>query len=278
MRVHHLNCGTMRPLGGGLIDGGPGLLRRSTMVCHCLLVEADDGLVLVDSGLGVDDVTNPKGSLAGWFRQVARPVLDVGETAVRQVVGLGFRPEDVRHVVLTHLDLDHAGGLRDFPNAKVHVYAAERGNAFAQANTRDRHRFRPAQWSHDPDWQTYETGGEPWFGFEAVHELNGLPADEFLIVPLGGHTLGHAGVAVRTGDRWLLHCGDAYFFHGETGSADACPRGLRVFQRLVETDRTTRLSNQDRLRTLVADHGTEIETISAHDPVELHRYAAHQLH
>jgi hypothetical protein len=70
----------------------------------------------------------------------------------------------------------------------------------------------------------------------------------------------------------LLHCGDAYFFHGETRSAADCPRGLRLFQGLVETDRAARLSNQDRLRTLVAEHGTEIETISAHDPVELRRY------
>ncbi|WP_223281445.1 MBL fold metallo-hydrolase [Streptomyces antnestii] len=48
---------------------------------------------------------------------MARPVLDTGETAVRQVAALGYDIEDVRHIVLTHLDLDHAGGLRDFPPA-----------------------------------------------------------------------------------------------------------------------------------------------------------------
>lgn len=270
MRVHHLNCGTMRPFGGGLVDGRPGWLRRATMVCHCLLVETPDGLVLVDSGLGVDDVTHPEGSLNPAFLRVARPVRDLGETAVRQVVRLGYQPEDVRHVVLTHLDLDHAGGLRDFPHATVHVYGEELRNATAQATPTDRRRFRPAQWSHGPRWQTYETGGERWFGFDAVRELRGLPP-ELLLVPLGGHTLGHAGVAVRTDETWLLHCGDAYFFHGEA-RAPGCPRGLSLFQRLVETDRAARLSNQDRLRTLVAEHGDEVETLSAHDPVELHRY------
>ncbi len=268
MRVHHLNCGTMRPFGGRLLDGNPGLLRRGTMVCHCLLVETDDGLVLVDSGLGTDDVTNPGDSLAGWFLRIARPVRDIEETAVRQVVRLGYQPQDVRHVVLTHLDLDHAGGLRDFPQAKVHVYGEELRNAMAQANSRDRQRFRSAQWSHGPDWQTYETLGEPWFGFEAVRELPG----GMLLVPLGGHTLGHAGVAIPVGEKWLLHCGDAYFFHGETRDASSCPPGLRLFQGFVDTDRAARLSNQDRLRTLVADHGAEVETISAHDPVELQRY------
>jgi glyoxylase-like metal-dependent hydrolase (beta-lactamase superfamily II) len=272
MRVHHLNCGTMRPLGGKLVDGEPGLLRKSTMVCHCLLVETDNGLVLIDSGLGTDDVANPRGSLAKVFLRVARPVLDAEEPAIRQVVRLGYQPEDVRHIILTHLDLDHAGGLRDFPNAKVHVHAEEHRNAMAQATARDRNRFRKAQWSHGPDWQTYETAGDQWFGFDSVHKLNGLPEDEFLIVPLAGHTLGHAGVAVRTDDTWLLHCGDAYFFHGETRAAAECPRGLRLFQKLVETEHQTRIANQDRLRTLVADHGQEVTTISAHDPVELRRH------
>jgi glyoxylase-like metal-dependent hydrolase (beta-lactamase superfamily II) len=262
----------MRPFGGRLLDGGPGFLRRGTMVCHCLLVETDDGLVLVDSGLGVDDVTDPRASLTSLFLQVARPVRDVEETAARQVVRLGYKPEDVRHIILTHLDLDHAGGLRDFPHAKVHVYGEELRNALARANRRDRERFRPAQWSHGPDWRTYETAGEQWFGFDSVHELNGLPAD-FLIVPLGGHTLGHAGVAIRTDEKWLLHCGDAYFHHAETRAATECPPGLRLFQSFVETDRKDRVVNQDRLRTLVADHGDQVTTICAHDPVELARYA-----
>jgi glyoxylase-like metal-dependent hydrolase (beta-lactamase superfamily II) len=168
MLVHHLNCGTMRPFGGRLVDGRTGLLRRATMVCHCLLVETADGLVLVDSGLGVDDVTNPGGSLPTRFLRLTHPVLDVEETAVRQVVRLGYRPEDVRHIVVTHLDLDHAGGLRDFPHATVHVYGEELRNATARTTGRDRARYRTAQWSHEPDWQTYETAGQEWFGFDAV--------------------------------------------------------------------------------------------------------------
>jgi glyoxylase-like metal-dependent hydrolase (beta-lactamase superfamily II) len=273
--IHHLNCGTLRPFGGRIIDGRPGLMRRATMVCHCLLVETDAGLVLIDSGIGTDDVRNPPGSLPRPFLLITHPVLDIEETAVRQVVKLGYQPEDVRHIILTHLDLDHAGGLRDFPHAKVHVYKEELRNATAQATGTDRARFRMAQWAHGPDWQTYDTAGEQWFGFDAVRELNGL--SDILLVPLGGHTLGHAGVAINTGERWLMHCGDAYFFHGEMRAREDCPPGLRLFQTLVQTDKAARLSNQDRLRTLVADHGDEIETISAHDAVELSRYAVNSV-
>ncbi|MCT9113339.1 MBL fold metallo-hydrolase [Streptomyces mirabilis] len=38
---------------------------------------------------------------------------------------LGFDRTDVRHIVLTHFDADHIGGLSDFPHAQVHVTAAE---------------------------------------------------------------------------------------------------------------------------------------------------------
>jgi glyoxylase-like metal-dependent hydrolase (beta-lactamase superfamily II) len=271
MRVHHLNCGTMRPLGGKLLDGQPGYLRRGRLVCHCVLVETEDGLVLVDTGLGVDDVTNPSSSLPGVFLRAARPTLDIEETAARQVVQLGYKAEDVRHIVVTHLDMDHAGGLRDFPKAKVHVYAEELRNARAQANRANRTRFRPVQWPH-ADWETYDAAGEDWFGFDAVRNLKGLPED-ILIVPLAGHTLGHAGVAVDTGGKWLLHCGDSYFFHGEMDPANPhCTPGLKQFQNIVQTERGPRLANQDRLRSLVREHGDQVEVFSAHDPVELERY------
>jgi glyoxylase-like metal-dependent hydrolase (beta-lactamase superfamily II) len=271
MRVHHLNCGTMRPPGGKSFDGRPGHLRRGRMVCHCLLIETEDGLVLVDTGIGVDDIANPGESLTWLFRNLTHGDMNIAETAARQVVELGYRIEDVRHIVPTHLDLDHAGGFRDFPHAKVHVYAEELRNARAQANSRDRARFRPAQWKH-ADFQSYDTAGDDWFGFEAVRGLKGLP-DDILLVPLGGHTLGHAGVAVNTGEKWLLHAGDSYFFHAEMDPVNPhCTPLLTLFQRIVETDHATRLSNQDRLRSLVREHGDRVEVFSAHDPVELARY------
>ena len=52
MRVHHLNCGLMAPLGGALFDGvsaGP----TAKLACHCLLIETGQGLVLVDTGFGI---------------------------------------------------------------------------------------------------------------------------------------------------------------------------------------------------------------------------------
>jgi glyoxylase-like metal-dependent hydrolase (beta-lactamase superfamily II) len=96
--------------------------------------------------------------------------------------------------------------------------------------------------------------------------LEGLPP-EILLVPLAGHTWGHAGVAVDTGNGWLLHAGDAYFFRGEMGETYRCPPGLAGYQRLMEVDRAARLANQARLRALA--RGGDVRIVSAHDPVEL---------
>ncbi|HIK14044.1 MAG TPA: hypothetical protein IGS53_01895 [Leptolyngbyaceae cyanobacterium M33_DOE_097] len=55
-------------------------------------------------------------------------------------------------------------------------------------------RYHPQQWDEIKSWEYYTAGGETWFGFEAVYELEGLPP-EILLIPLVGHTQGHAGDA-----------------------------------------------------------------------------------
>jgi glyoxylase-like metal-dependent hydrolase (beta-lactamase superfamily II) len=270
MRVHHLNCGTLCPMSARLIAGTGGLFARGTMVCHCLLIETEAGLVLVDTGLGLADIADAE-RLGRSFVTMTRPRLDPDETAARQVERLGFKRDDVRHIVVTHLDLDHAGGLADFPAAKVHIHEPEHRAAVFPASASERQRYCSAQWAHGPAWVKYSAHGEPWFGFAAVRDLEGLPP-EILMVPLVGHTRGHVGVAVRTERGWLLHAGDAYFFHGEIDpQRPSCPPGLAFFQRLVAIDGQAQRHNQERLRELVRDHASEVTVTSAHDPVELAR-------
>ena len=59
MRIHHLNTGTMCPIGRRLVNGTGSIFQRARMVCHCLLIETNDGLALVDTGIGLDDIANP---------------------------------------------------------------------------------------------------------------------------------------------------------------------------------------------------------------------------
>ena len=257
LRVHHLNCAHITAM---KIGGQP-------LACHVLLVETPtDGLVLVDTGLGTADYADLGSRLGfGFARLYARPAAAPELAAIRQVESLGFRPSDVRHVVQTHLDLDHVGGLADFPWAAVHVHATELEAATARTGIKARGRYRPPMWAHGPDWVTYSAEGEPWFGFEAVRGLKGLP-DQILFVPLPGHTLGHCGVAIETDSGWLLDAGDAYFDARQVRqSVPQIGFHVGLFERIVTTDKALRIRNQDRLRRFVAAQ-PDVTVFAAHDP------------
>ena len=272
MRVHHLNCGSLCPHGRRLINGDGGILDRAEVVCHCLAIESGDGLVLVDTGFGLEDAHNP-GQLGGAFRLAMSPRPKQETTALRQLEALGFAAGDVRQIVTTHLDLDHAGGLPDFPAAEVHVLAAEL-DAALHPSLREKTRYiGGAHWKHEPRWVRHADGGDDWFGFEGIRILPGIDA-ELLLIPLLGHSLGHTGVALRNGDGWLLHCGDAYFNHGEMSTPPSCPPIMRFFQNLTASDNKARKANQERLRELAARHGDEVTLLCAHDPHELAREQA----
>ncbi len=262
MRVHHLNCGTFRPVGGRAF-GMP------TLGCHCLLVETPAGLVLVDTGLGREDVERPRPRLSRLFLALGRIQFDPRDTAVEQVRDLGFKPADVRHILLTHLDFDHAGGITDFPAATVHVLADEAAAAKHRHDFIARRRYRPAQWRAVAKWQEYQPDGEPWFGFPAVRALRGVPPG-FVMVALAGHSAGHGGVAVRDGTRWLLHAGDAYFDQAELRrEAPRCPAGLAATQWLMQTAGRARRDNRARLRELAAASADTLAIICSHDLNEL---------
>jgi glyoxylase-like metal-dependent hydrolase (beta-lactamase superfamily II) len=269
MRIHYLTCGTDCPFGGALFDGfSRGFF--GLIPCAAQLVETSEGLVLIDTGYGVEDVRHPHPRLSLFFHVLLNIRFRMRETALRQVEAMGFRARDVRHIVLTHLDFDHAGGIEDFPEARVHVLEVER-----EAAERKRRgfiakcRYRPVQWDDVRDWRTYAEAGERWFGFDSVRALDGLPP-EILMVPLPGHTAGHAGIAINTADGWVLNAGDAYFYRRELDSdRRRCTPGLRFYQTLMDTDRRLRFENQERLRELKRENGSRVRIFCSHDQKEL---------
>lgn len=252
MIIHHLNCASMRPL------------LAPPMVAHVLLVERADGLTLVDTGFGTDDLADRR-RLGRPFLSVVRPTLSPGETAIAQVRARGHDPADVTDIVLTHLDLDHAGGLPDFPKARVHVHAAEQ-RAALHPSLRERARYVGGQWAHGPVWAPHSEAGDGWFGFASVQAI----ADDVLLIPLHGHTLGHSGVAVRRADgHWLLHAGDAFFAGGQMDDPPTCPPSLTAFQRLMGVDNRARLHNLRRLQDLARTHADDVTVFCAHDKGQL---------
>jgi glyoxylase-like metal-dependent hydrolase (beta-lactamase superfamily II) len=104
-----------------------------------------------------------------------------------------------------------------------------------------------------------------------VVRVGGRPVElgfssEVLLIPLFGHTLGHCGVAVRRGNRWLLHAGDAYYLRVELATDDH-PVSHVASQRA--DDDAQRRASLEHLRRLVCDHGDEVDVIGYHDLMAL---------
>ena len=196
MTVHILNCFTCNARFSPKMKTGT----------LCLLIETDKGLALVDTGLGTRDYSDPTW-FTNFFRVITIMPFDSNEAAVNQIQKLGFKPEDVKHIILTHMHFDHCGGLPDFPHAKVHVHKREY-DAFTDDKIRHwtKAAYIPRNLAHKPEVALYETIDSKWYDFDAIR-LPFLP--EMYFVPLFGHSRGLCGVAIKIENGWLFHVADA---------------------------------------------------------------------
>jgi glyoxylase-like metal-dependent hydrolase (beta-lactamase superfamily II) len=101
-------------------------------------------------------------------------------------------------------------------------------------------------------------------GLRPIRELG----DDFAIVPLPGHSIGHCGVVVRSGCGWLLHAGDAYMQRAELQAAPAGPARTGLFQPVMQADGRARLDSLAQPSGLARNHSNAIKIFSAHDKVE----------
>lgn len=247
MIVYHLNC--------GVLHSPP----NPPASCHCLLIENGGRLLLVESGIGLQDIANPLERIGQAAIAGAGFQFEERQTACRQIEKLGFRRTEVTDVVLTHCDPDHAGGLADFPDASVHVSNEEYTNLAS-----GRERYSGSQFSHQPQWVTYPPATEHWFGLEARRlSIPGL-TDIFLI-PLFGHTLGHCGFALRTGRTWLLHVGDAYYLRAELTN-DHHPVSALAKNRA--DDDSQRRASLASLRRISHEQASDVNMFGYHDFTE----------
>jgi glyoxylase-like metal-dependent hydrolase (beta-lactamase superfamily II) len=171
----------------------------------CTLVETDQGLTLIDTGPGLFDYDHPHWMLR-LFQIITIIKMDPQETAVNQIKRFGFKPEDVRHIVLTHMHFDHCGGLPDFPQAKIHVHRREYQAFTGRMRRWTDLAYVPRHIAHKPEFVFYENPDGKFFDFPAIR----LPFEpEMWMIPLFGHTWGQCGVAIKTGEGWFFNAADA---------------------------------------------------------------------
>lgn len=246
IQVHHLNCvRIVSPINDNVCG-------------HCLLINENGKLILIDTGIGLLDTLHPKERIGQELVEIVGYCFDENLTMIRQIEKLGLYPQNVTDCVISHLDNDHVGGLADFPQATVHVGIEEFEN-YQSGNAR----YLKMPLSHNPKIQTYPSSDFNWFGFEARKVEIDLKTEIFL-VPLFGHTLGHCGVALKIDNKWLFYIADAYYMRIElTDSTHA----VNQLAKIRADNDELRIETLDKIRNLVIEH-PDIHVFGYHDITE----------
>ena len=212
-----------------------------------ILVETNGGLVLVDTGLGVHDHVTPSKKVKFFRFQMGIPYAPE-EPLVRQLPQMGFNINDVKHIVMTHLHFDHAGGLADFPWVQVHLHKKELDAKNKPGTWLERFAYDQADFAHHPDWVIYEHCTEKWYEFDAIP----LPFEpKMYLIPLFGHTSGHCGVAIQDGSGWIFQAADSIPTNAEF---DLTPGWL---------NRMVIGSHVDRIKAFAQSH-PEVRVLAGH--------------
>ena len=170
------------------------------------------GLVLIDTGLHPSIGAKPRenfGRLAARF--VLPPRLAAGQDVPAQLRARGLDAKQISVVVMTHLHLDHASAISEFPSSTFVLTAAE----WTAATTERRpllHGYRPAHYDYVFDYRTVSYEGDwvsSYGSFGRTLDLFGDGSIRLAATP--GHSAGHQSVILRLRERDFVVAADAVY-------------------------------------------------------------------
>lgn len=176
-----------------LIVGGQGKL---TVPLPSFLIEHERGLVLFDTGLVPEAADDPH-AIYGELVEEAGIEMTPDQRVDRQLATIGFKPEDITHVILSHTHLDHTGGLSLFPQAQFFIQRGELGYGYWPYPA-------AAAFFRQADFEPIRKIG--WNEVDGDFDLFGDGSIQMLACP--GHTPGNASLFVQLADQSFVLTGD----------------------------------------------------------------------
>ena len=272
MKIHAIQTGFVRIKGAQVEGRGHNIITRQLAIfadrnwtewlpTYAWAIEHREGVVVVDTGQGAHLLETGRSyhPFARWevvFR------IDPEEEIGPQLRALGIGPRDVKRVILTHLHMDHDGGLAHFPNSEILVAAGEIRTASGWAG-----RIRgylPHRW---PSWfnpAPLELAAEPFGPFARSRKLT--HAGDIVAVATPGHTADHVSILVQEDDT-------TFFLAGDTSYNESLMLAGRVDG--VSPDERTSSSTLNAIRGFAETHPTVY--LPTHDPQSATRLANRRL-
>ena len=258
MRVHVIETGRVQIKASQIVGRGHGLARRVAplfdaewsdwLPVNAYAIEHRDGVILVDTGVSAGVKRLPRWH--PYFRFCVRFDIEPEQEAGPQLKALGIGSADVTRVVLTHLHIDHDGGLGHFPMSEVLVSPAELQRATGAAG--QLRGYLPQRWpkAFDPKPLILDDG--PYGPFPRSKRLT--PDGAIVAVATPGHTRDHLSVVVEDHDKTVFIAGDASYneeamlkgtIDGVSDNEDQAAATLAAIRAFVEARPTVYLPAHD---------------------------------
>jgi N-acyl homoserine lactone hydrolase len=168
------------------------------------------GPVLIDTGFHPSVAVEPRKNLGPVAHILFKDVrMEAEQAATAQLRAKGVEPSRVNVVVMTHLHVDHASAISEFPDATFVVSRAEWAAATSQGQL---HGYVRRQFDHAFDYRLLDFEGpdvESFASFGRSFDLFGDGSVRCVYTP--GHTLGHQSVVLRLRRREALVVADAVY-------------------------------------------------------------------
>ncbi|MEL7212339.1 MAG: N-acyl homoserine lactonase family protein [Pseudomonadota bacterium] len=173
---------------------------------------------------------------------------------------LGIKPEDITTLIVTHLHYDHAGGLHLFPNATLHLQAAEMAFATGPCMCHDTLRM-PYTAGH-----ICEAIKRLYSGRVIFHDGDGQVADGVTVHRIGGHSRGLQAVRVKTAEGYICLASDAAHFYENAISNKPFPIVVDVEDMLEGFRKIVALASSPKL--MIPGHDPLVRTLFPQGPAE----------
>jgi N-acyl homoserine lactone hydrolase len=214
MKIHAIRTGSVRIKTAQVEGRGRGLRRRLAIFADrtwtewlptfAWLIDHPEGLIVVDTGQGAHLLESGK-SLHPYVRWEVAFRIDRDQEIGPQLRALGIGPRDVKRVVLTHLHIDHDGGLAHFPHSQILVASGELRTASGWAG--QVRGYFPNRWPSWFDPTPLDLAPEAFGPFAASRELTA--AGDVVAVATPGHTANHTSIVAEQD-------GTSFFLAGDT--------------------------------------------------------------